>query len=264
MAEKSTKQLEMECADILKEFGFSEYEAYTFVYLLRLGTGTAKDISDMNHVPRTRVYDAVETLHEAGLVDIQYTSPRKFTHVSRETTLRKFDLQRQNTITQLSERFDQLKPAERRPEEFGVWTVTDTEAVASRLLEFIENAEEEIIYMTVDELLTDENLDHLHAAAERGVDIQLAGISPAVKDQIQDSIPSATLFETLWEWSEVGAGSLLITDQRTALVSVLVDSDSTDVEDEVAIWGTGERNSLVLVLRTIFTWRLGSDDIAPG
>lgn len=264
MADKSPEQLEMECADILKEFGFSEYEAYTFVNLLRLGTGTAKDIADMNHVPRTRVYDAVDTLHEAGLVDIQYTSPRKFSPVSRETTLHRFDLQRQNTITQLSELFDQLEPAERQPDEFGVWTVTDAEAVASRLLEFIENAEEEIIYMTIDELLTDEHLDHLHAAAERGVDIKLAGISPAVEDRIRDVIPSATLFETLWEWSEVGAGNLLITDQRTALVSVLVDSDSTDEEDEVAIWGTGERNSLVVVLRTIFTWRLGSDDVAPG
>lgn len=263
MAEKSTKQLEMECADILEEFGFSEYEAYTFVSLLRLGTGTAKGIADKSHVPRTRVYDAVDTLHEAGLVDIQYTSPRTFTPVSRETSLRKFDLQRQNTITQLSELFDQLEPAERQPEEFGVWTVTDTEAVASRLFEFIEDAEEEIIFMTVDELLTDEHLDHLHAAAERDVDIKLAGISSAVQDRIQDGIPSATLFETLWEWSEVGAGNLLVTDQRTALVSVLADNESTDKKDEVAIWGTGERNSLVLVLRTIFTWRLGSDDVAP-
>ena len=85
MAGKSTEQLEYECANLLKEFGFTEYEAYTFVYLLRLGTGTAKDVAEVGDVPRTRVYDAVEVIHEAGLVDIQHTSPKKFTPVSRES-----------------------------------------------------------------------------------------------------------------------------------------------------------------------------------
>ncbi|WP_321163696.1 helix-turn-helix domain-containing protein [Halorubrum lipolyticum] len=64
MAEKSTEQLEYECANLLKELGFSEYEAYTFVYLLQLGTGTAKDVAEIGDVPRTRVYDAVDALHE--------------------------------------------------------------------------------------------------------------------------------------------------------------------------------------------------------
>lgn len=256
MAGKSTEQLEYECANLLKEFGFSEYEAYTFVYLLRLGTGTAKNVAEVGDVPRTRVYDAVEVLHEAGLVDIQHTSPKKFTPVSRESALRKLDLQRENTITELSELFDKLEPATRQPEEFGVWTVTGHEAVASRLLEFIDDTEDELIYMTVDELLTDDHLDHLESAEKRGVDIYLAGLSEPVQAEIQERIPSAEPFETLWAWADEGAGSLLITDKRTALVSVLVDQDATDSIHEMGIWGTGERNSLVVVLRAIFTWRL--------
>ncbi|WP_348611021.1 TrmB family transcriptional regulator [Halobaculum rarum] len=265
MSQKSTEQLEYECASLLKEFGFSEYEAYTYVYLLRLGVGTAKDIAEVGDVPRTRVYDAVEALHEAGLVDIQHTSPKRFTPVSRESALRKLDIQRENTITELSELFDHLEPADPQSEEFGVWTVTGHEAVTSRLLEFIDDAEDELIYMTVDELLTDEHLDHLEAAEERGVDIYLAGVSDAVQAEIQEQIPSAELFETLWAWSDEGAGSLLITDKRTALVSVLVDQDATDGIHETGIWGTGEHNSLVVVLRAIFTWRLntltsGSDE----
>lgn len=258
MAGKSTEQLEYECANLLKEFGFSEYEAYTFVYLLRLGAGTAKDVAEVGDVPRTRVYDAVDALHEAGLVDIQHTSPKKFTPVSRESALRKLDLQRENTITELSELFEHLEPATQQPEEFGVWTVTGHEAVTSRLLEFIDDADDELIYMTVDELLTDDHLDHLEAAEKRGVDIYLAGISDPVQAKIQERIPSAELFETLWAWSDEGAGRLLITDKRTALVSVLVDQNATDDVYETGIWGTGERNSLVVVLRAIFTWRLNT------
>ncbi|NHN47994.1 TrmB family transcriptional regulator [Halostella sp. JP-L12] len=258
MAGKPTEQLEYECANLLKEFGFSEYEAYTFVYLLRLGAGTAKDVADVGDVPRTRVYDAVDALHKVGLVDIQHTSPKKFTPVSRESALRKLDLQRKNIISELSELLEHLEPATQPPEELGVWTVTGHEAVTNRLLEFIDDAEDELIYMTVDELLTDDHLDHLKAAEERDVDIYLAGLSEPVQTQIQERVPSAELFETLWAWSDEGAGSLLITDKRTALVSVLVDQEATNSIHETGIWGTGERNSLVVVLRTIFSWRLDS------
>jgi hypothetical protein len=111
--------------------------------------------------------------------------------------------------------------------------------------------------MTVDDLLTDEHLDGLQAATERGVEIYLAGISEDVQERIQDTVPEAELFETLWEWRETPAGSLLITDEETALVSAFVDDTATTEEiEETAIWGTGDRNSLVVVLRAIFTWRL--------
>lgn len=39
-------------------------------------------------------------------------------------------------------------------------------------------------------------------------------------------------------------------------MSALVDQDSTDGIHETGIWGMGERNSLVVVLQAIFTWRL--------
>lgn len=263
MDSRSTDQLEHECASLLREFGFTEYEALTFVYLLQLGTGTAKDVAAVGEVPRTRVYDAVDALHEAGLVDIQHTSPKKFATVSRETALRKLDLQRENTITELGELLDQLEPGTRQTEEFGVWTVSGREAVTSRLLEFIDDAEDELVFMTVDGLLTDDHLDHLEAAQKRGVDIYLAGLSEPVRDRIQEQVSGAEHFETLWAWGDEGAGSLLITDKRTALVSVLVDQEGTDGIHETAIWGTGEHNSLVVVLRTIFTWRLEANTSGP-
>mgnify|MGYP002760968722 CR=1 FL=1 len=253
MSGEPSEQLEYESANLLKEFGFTEYEAYTFVYLLRLGSGTAKDIAEVDSVPRTRVYDAVDTLHQAGLVDIQYTSPQRFTPVSRETAIRKLELQRDNTLSKLRELFDQLEPADPHPEEFAVWTVIDREAVASRVIEFIDDAEEEIVYMTVDELLTDDHLDALAAAEERGVDIHIGGISEDAYAQIEDHGLSTNRLESVWAGREEGAGSLLITDRRTALASVLVDRDQPGPIEETAIWGTGEQNSLVVVLRAIFT-----------
>lgn len=260
MSSDRNEALEAECASLLQELGFSQYEAYTFVYLQRLGPSTAKEVADFDGVPRTRVYDAAETLHEEGLVDVKYDSPQQYAPVSRETAIQQLDLQRQNTIGELSEVLYELDPAEDRPEEFGVWTVTGREAVTNRTREFVDDADDRIVYMTIDELLTDRQLESIETAEQRGVDVYLGGISSTVQAQIQDRIPSATTFETLWEWSELGAGRILITDERTALASVLVETGERDGPDETAIWGSGARNSLVVILRAFFTSRLDDED----
>ena len=46
-----------------------EYEAQCFVGLSRLSSGTAKQLSEITDVPRTRVYDAIRLLEVQGLVD---------------------------------------------------------------------------------------------------------------------------------------------------------------------------------------------------
>ena len=254
------EQAEAKALDRLQDLGLSTYEAQTLINLLRLGTGTAQDITQIGGVPRTRVYEAAERLHELGFIDIQHTTPRKFTVISEETVVRLLNVKRENTITELAECLEVIGPAQPQREQFGVWTVTGREAVASRIDEFIDDADEQIVYMTTDDLLTEEHLDSLQAATERGVEIYLAGISDGVQERIQDMVPDAELFETLWEWEETPAGSLLITDAETALVSALVDGSGAANEiEETAIWGAGGRNSLVVVLRAIFTWRLDRD-----
>lgn len=248
----------------LQDLGLNQYEAQTLVNLFRLGTGTAKDISRVNDVPRTRVYDAAEALHERGLVDIQYSTPQKFTVVSRETLVRKLNRERESTIAEVEELLTSLAPAEPQREEMGVWTVTGRDTVSERVLEFIRDAESRIILMTIDDLLEDDHLDALRDAAEdRGVDVYIAGLSGVAEDRLREEVPSATFFESLWAWSETPAGRLLVTDRQTALVSALVDRNDAADNRETAIWGQGARNSLVVVLRAIFTWRLESYDGVP-
>ncbi|MFC7216180.1 hypothetical protein ACFQO4_19135 [Saliphagus sp. GCM10025334] len=77
-------------------------------------------------------------------------------------------MRRENTITELAECLEGIGPAQPQREQFGVWTVTGREAVASRVDEFIAEADEQIVYMTIDELLTDDHLDQLQAANDRG------------------------------------------------------------------------------------------------
>ena len=256
MNDRTDEQLRAELTDRLVEWGMTEYEARTLVTLVRIGTGTAKDIADADGVPRTRVYDAVETLQNMGLIDVQYATPQRYTVISRDSIVSKLDLARQNTIDEIAEKLEQLDTTEPATEQFGTWTVAGHDAVNQRVQEFIDEADDELIYLTVDDYLTEDNLDMLRNADDRGLDIYIGGISDDVRGRIQDAVPSATLFETLWEWADTPAGTLLVTDKQTALVSVRVEEVETEDTEEVAIWGTGHRNSLVVVLRAIFTWQL--------
>ena len=152
----------------------------------------------------------------------------------------------------------------RPPSNAASWTVTGQETVIDRIVTFIEQATDEIVFMTVEELLDEECLGALHTASDRDVTIRLAGLSSAVQADIQRKIPTASMFESIWEWSDLPAGRLIMVDQEMTLASVLVGNGEhpTDVGDETAIWGTGEPNSLVVVLKALFTWQLeGNRDV---
>jgi sugar-specific transcriptional regulator TrmB len=243
----------------LETLGLSTYAARTFVSLVSLGTGTAKDISSVSNVPRTRVYDAIDELQELGLVDVQQSSPKEFWAISGETAGRRFEKEMDRRLSRLTKALLSLESSHRTEEQRGVWTVNGQSAVTDRVIEFLDEADESVVYMSVEDILTDDILDALQDAAQRGVDISLGGVSTDVQDQVQAEIPGAELFESLWVWSDTPAGRLMMVDETQTLVSALVngsDAEFSDPRSETAIWGSGETNSLVIVLKAIFTWRL--------
>jgi len=73
-----------EAIEVLQQLGLKEYEARCFVGLARLNTGTAKKLSELTEVPRTRVYDAIRILEAQGLVEIPHSSPQQFRAVPLE------------------------------------------------------------------------------------------------------------------------------------------------------------------------------------
>ncbi|WP_251343794.1 TrmB family transcriptional regulator [Haloplanus halophilus] len=243
----------------LKALGLSTYAARTFVALVSLGEATAQDVSEVADVPRTRVYDAAEELQQRGLVDVKRSSPKRYWAISTETTGRHFEQEYAHRVTALTDALDAIETTDRTTEQRGVWTVTGRDTVTERVVDFVSAADEEVVYMTVEELLTEEVTDSLSRASERGVSIRLAEMSESTQDRFEREVPGAQRFESLWDWSETPAGRLLTVDQERTLVSVLVDGDGDhppEPRDETAIWGSGPSNSLVVVLKVMFTWQL--------
>ncbi|NLV14015.1 TrmB family transcriptional regulator [Haloarcula argentinensis] len=246
----------------LKALGLSTYAARTFVALVSLGEGTAQDVSDVADVPRTRVYDAADELHDRGLVDVKQSSPQRYWAISTETAGRHFEQEYDHRVTVLTDALDQLASADRSTEQQGVWTVTGRDTVSERVVDFISAADDEVVYMTAEELLTDEIAECLSTVSDRGVSIRLAEMSQSVEARLEQDVPYAQLFESLWDWSDTPAGRLLMVDQNKTLVSVLVDGNGEhppEPRDETAIWGAGQTNSLVVVLKALFTWQLDNN-----
>lgn len=245
----------------LTAFGLSTYAARTFVALISLGEATAQDVSEVADVPRTRVYDAAAELQEHGLVDVKQSNPKRYWPISTETTSRHFEEEYERRVNALTDALDRIEPANRSSQQHGVWTVTGRDTVTERVVEFVSSADEEVVYMTAEELLTDEVAEALSDASENGASIRLAEMSDSATERLERTVPEAELFESLWEFSDTPAGRLLMVDGEHTLVSVLVPGDGAhprESRDETAIWGTGGSNSLVVVLKALFTWQLGN------
>ncbi len=253
MTDTSLDQPATAAVELFQQLGFSKYEAHSYVSLLRLGSGTARELSEISEVPRTRIYDAIESLQQRGLVDVKHASPKVFQPVSRETALDHFRREYEAIFTQLETQLAALPPVESQSDYQGAWTTTGREAIDERVETFLADATYEIVYLTIEELLSDAILDELAAAAERGVSISIADSTAPTHKRIQTAVPSAELTEPPWEWHTAATGRLLLVDRETVLMSALSNGGATT---ETAVWGRGSHNSLVTVLETIVGWWL--------
>lgn len=125
--------------------------------------------------------------------------------------------------------------------------MTGRDAVTERVVDFVSTADDEVVYMTVGTVLTDEIVASLSDASDRRASIRLAEMSQSPEDRLERAVPDAELFESLWDWADTPAGRLLMVDREKTLVSVLVDGDGEhppEPLDETAIWGAGQSNSL--------------------
>ncbi len=262
MSDNSSDQARSMAIKQLKALGLSAYAARTFVALVSIGEGTAQDVTEIVDVPRTRVYDAADELQKHGLVDVKQSSPKRYWAISTETTARYFEQEYEHRVTALTDALDTLTSTSRTTQQRGVWTVIGRDVVTDRVVDFISTADDEIVYMTTEGLLTEEISESIATASDRGVSIRLAGMSQSTETQLERDVPDSQLFESLWDWSDTPAGRLLMVDQEKTLVSVLVEGNGDhppEPRDETAIWGAGETNSLVVVLKALFTWQLDAD-----
>lgn len=262
-----------ETVNLLQELGLREYEARSLVALTRLPSGTARDISDVSAVPRTRVYNAIDVLEAEGLVEVQHGSPKRFRAVpiaeAVQILRRKHD-ERIDTLETRLQELDRLEDPD-AAESQEVWSLTGHDVIRSRSANTIAAAASEVFLLVVDEALLDDGLvDPLRAAADRGVTVIVGGATDAITTHVRDVLPGAQVFETDLEWllgpassDEVAISSVLLADREAFLVSSFY-PDGDCARPQQAIFATGLENGVVVLLRRLMsTGRLSAGGARP-
>ena len=129
----------MKLLEVLKSFGLSDYEAKALVALLSKGTLTAKEVSEISGIPRTSVYDVMDSLVSKGLVE-SFGKPKKFKALSARDIIAVLSSGVNRNLEYLKRELPKVEA-----EEVDVIRVYRGEMVLEKLMEFVEEAKNEII-----------------------------------------------------------------------------------------------------------------------
>lgn len=255
----STSENIDQAIEVLQQLGLKEYEARCFVGLSRVETGTAKKLSELTEVPRTRVYDAIRVLEAQGLVEIHHSSPQRFRAVSLEEATATLRDQYDARVERLYDALDTVEIIDEGDEEpvQQVWAMSGNEGIKNRTEELIETATDEIVLVIGDESLLSEDLIILLNEVGNGVELLVGALTESLQEQIQEAVPDATTFISGLEWlhggnsteDETAIGRLLLIDRSTILVSSIMPKS----KNEQAIFGEGFGNGLVVIARRLMS-----------
>jgi len=257
--------------ELLQELGLKEYEAKCFVALSRLPKATAKDISDVSEVPRTRVYDAIRVLEAKGLVEIQHSNPQQYRAVKIDeaaATLREEFESRTEQLADSLAAIDAVSLDEDDEEvAHEVWSLSGESAIRNRTKSLLDDADDEIVLVVGEESkLTEDLFDLLRAAQDRGTTVFVGTVSDDLRDRVVEAMPDVEVFVSELEWlseleddptDTVSISQLLLVDRSAILVSTTQEAHARTELHEKAVFGKGFENGIVVIARRLMATGLG-------
>ncbi len=257
----------------LQAFGLQTYEARCFVALSRVPQATAREISEISDVPRTRVYDAVGTLEDAGLVAVQHTKPQVFRAIGLKEAIETLRRTYESRLQSIHDSLEAIEPAtvgQTDTTDAEVWTLSGQSAIAARTEQLLAEADDKVWVVADASVCDSELLDSIETAASRELRTRIAILgSDARTERLPEEIvfePSKACLRSLG-FVATGGGTdlpsnnvtrLVVVDQREALIG----TDTTDVQievDEQSVYAAGETNSVVVMARNMLAGQLSAE-----
>ncbi|MEM4497985.1 MAG: helix-turn-helix domain-containing protein [Nitrososphaerota archaeon] len=129
----------------LKKLGLSEYEARAYIALVELGEADASEISRRSGVPRTRIYDVLGKLEEAGIVQRVLTSrPAIYSAVPPERALEPLRRRLFDEVSEAVERLRLMHASTRTIPKFNMILLKGERAYEASL-DMVERARKDLL-----------------------------------------------------------------------------------------------------------------------
>jgi len=255
-----------EATNTLWTFELTEYEAKCFVALIRLSEGTAKEVSEVADVPRARVYDSMDALHDRGLVSVQEAKPRRFRAMSPHEAVDLLERECRERLDRLGSILPRLGSPDRSTGEGEVWSIEGEAAVTERLSALAGTADDEVLLAVGSEdLLSPDLLEALSEALDRGADVVVGSPGDPVRERASEALAGAEVVET-WTWWDAypvdtdAVTSVLLVDGEALLVSAGAGSEPPGVRRHRAVWTDSADAPVVGMMRPLVSTAIRGPD----
>jgi len=206
---------------ILTELDLSEYETRAYLSVLEGGVMVARDISDRASIPYAKVYQTLNELIEKQLIVGDEGRPKKFrARAPRDAIMDRLEFmektwkekhrQRRSHLEQLLPELEGLFQSSdvSIEEEQGVWNISGSTNISSRLIKLINRTSKTILIITGDYPVLQDNFLKL-----------FKDTTPAVLTLITNKKIKAQQFAEVYVCEKVGSALTIIFDSF-AMISI--------------------------------------------
>lgn len=202
--------------DTLQEvMGWGKYHAAVYETLVERGALEPTDVATWSDVPKGRIYDILEDLHQEGAVKQQSMNPTVYVAQHPEKIIDRREEEFVEKATEAKQKLFQTFEVNfdgdlgRNP----AWVVTGRAGVVDQVREQLELAEDRIDALESEPWFGEDDLELLDNLADDGCDVRLVGRS-GVEEDLEPFMDSAVAVR---HSTEVTTSFYLIDDDRVIL-----------------------------------------------
>ena len=174
--------IENSLIDKLQNFGLNQYEAKAYVSLLDIGTSNAYSISKASGIPRSRIYDIIESLTNRGVVMFEETSDnvKNYTALPANVFLERIREEWSSNYSDVEKELKLIEAKEKKEDNY-VSTVKGEKSILTFCRNLINDAKEQVV-ISIWGSMYSELLPDLQKCIERGC--KVSGITFGVENPI--------------------------------------------------------------------------------
>jgi sugar-specific transcriptional regulator TrmB len=153
----------------LKRFGFTKYEALTYITLLANGPLTARGISQLAQIPYNRTYDVLTSLKERGFVEELEGKTRTFVAVEPEIAFHRYSKSLRELIDEIKKFAEDMK-VERK--KYAIWRFSSPEEAILSLKNMMQDTKFEFTLLAPSDFISGIK-DELEVLLNRGITVSI-------------------------------------------------------------------------------------------